>query len=172
MKKPMLFGILAAIAALGLLFAAIRSAQDEKKADAPQANSASAEDITVDIDGQKFALSGGVAGTVRVVGEPVSGDLNADGKPDAALLISNDPGGSGTFFYAVVAINDGGAYHASNVVPLGDRIVPKSVDFTDGRFAYHYLTRKPDQPMADAPTVETTTTVALDPTSGKIVAAS
>ena len=31
MKKPMLIGLIAAIAAIGLLFAAIRSAQDAQK---------------------------------------------------------------------------------------------------------------------------------------------
>lgn len=179
MKKPMLFGVVAAIAALGLLFAAIRSAQDSQKDAQPDASAL--QNLTITIDGESFTLSNGVAenestpgsaakNTVRLVGEPVAADLTGDGKPDAALLLRNDPGGSGTFYYAVLAINDAGSYRATNALPLGDRIMPRSVDFSDGRFVYRFLEREPGQAMADAPTLERAVPVVFDPVSGSIAA--
>ena len=77
-------------------------------------------DLAITIDDQTFVMTDGVAETaaqpgsatkniVRIVGDPVAGDADGDGDPDAALLIQNDPGGSGTFYYAVVAINEVGS---------------------------------------------------------------
>lgn len=139
--------------------------------------------IDVQIDGETFALVDGVArndgppgsataNTVRVVGDPVAGDLTGDGRDDDALLIANDPGGSGTFYYAVVAVDDGGSYRATNVVPLGDRIATRSIVFTDGRFVYEYLTRKPGEPLSVPPTVPATVSIDYDAASGEIRAQS
>ncbi|MBJ7399103.1 hypothetical protein [Mycolicibacterium sp.] len=131
--------------------------------------SASAEDLIVTIPalsgdgGDTFALSDGFAQketpsqpgeppwpptTVRMVGEPVPGDAEGDGDPDEALLLVVDSGGSGRFYWAVIAINDDGSYQASNALPLGDRITPQTVEFRDGQFVYNYLGRTPDQGAA------------------------
>ncbi len=175
MRKPMLIGILAAIAALGLLFAAIRSVLERPHGPDP----AAVMNLNVTIGGDTFALANGEAAkesapgsagrnTVRVVGEPVTGDLDGDGNLDEGLLLAYDPGGSGTFFYAVVAMNDGRSYRATNVLPLGDRIAAQTVDFAQSRFVYRFLDRKPGQSMADAPTEERTMSVYFDPASGGI----
>lgn len=174
----MLIGLIAAIASLGLLFAAIRAAQDWGSEREAKADSA-VKNLKLTIDGQTFALSGGAAeveaapgsatkNTALIVGEPVAGDANGDGKPDEALLISNDPGGSGTFYYAVVAVADGGGYRASNAVLLGDRIEPQGIEFADGHFVYRFLERRPGQPMSDAPTVEKSVSIHFDPATGGI----
>lgn len=171
----MLFGLVAAMAALALLFAVVRSALNRSES----VDLSALNNLIVTIDGDNFILVNGVAerqsapgsaaeNTVRLVGEPVAGDITGDGKTDAALVIRSDPGGSGTFYYAVIAVNDGGAYRATNVLALGDRIVPQRVDFTGDRFRYHYLDRKPDQSMADAPSVERTVSVTFDPDTGTI----
>ena len=139
-------------------------------------------DLAITIDGQTFVMTDGVAetaaqpgsatqNTVRIVGDPVAGDADGDGDPDAALLIQNDPGGSGTFYYAVVAINEVGSYHASNAVPLGDRIDPQTVALKDGRFVYTYLERAPGESMADRPSVEKIVTISVDKATGVISAA-
>lgn len=180
MKKPMLVGLVAGIAALGLLFAAIRSAQDEQRNAAPSL--IALQNLTIAIDGENFTMSNGVAAnesapgsagmnTVRIVGDPVAADVTGSGKPDAALLIRNDPGGSGTFYYAVLAVNDNGSYRATNALPLGDRIVPQTVDVIDGRFVYRFLERGADQSMAEAPKIERAVSIVVDPASGKISAA-
>lgn len=139
------------------------------------------KNLAVTIDGQTFALTNGVAempgapgsaatNTVRLVGEPVTGDATGDGSQDAALLVEHDPGGSGTFYYAVVAVDDAGSYRASNALSLGDRIEPHTVEFTDGRFAYSYAERKPGESMADRPSVERRVWITIDKTTGLISA--
>lgn len=136
-------------------------------------------DLTITIDTQEFDMSDGVAvippsqgsataNTLRLIGVPVLGDSDDDGNPDAALLVQHDPGGSGTFYYAVVAINDGGSYRASNALLLGDRIEPRAVEFTDGRFVYTYAERKPGDAMSERGTVEKSVTVTVDDSTGAI----
>ena len=146
-------------------------------------------DLTITIDTQEFAMSDGVAvippsqgsetaNTLRLIGAPVMGDSDvgdsvvgdsdSDGNPDAALLVQHDPGGSGTFYYAVVAINDGGSYRASNALLLGDRIEPRAVEFADGRFVYTYAERKPGDSMSERGTVEKSVTVTVDNSAGAI----
>lgn len=139
-------------------------------------------DLAITIDDQTFVMTDGVAETaaqpgsatkniVRIVGDPVAGDADGDGDPDAALLIQNDPGGSGTFCYAVVAINEVGSHHASNAVPLGDRIDPRTIALKDGHFFYSYLERAPGESMADRPSVEKIVTISVDKATGVISAA-
>ncbi|HCA52790.1 MAG TPA: hypothetical protein DEP24_07785 [Mycobacterium sp.] len=136
-------------------------------------------DLTITIDTQEFDMSDGVAeiapsqgsgtaNTLRLIGVPVLGDSDGDGNPDAALLVQHDPGGSGTFYYAVVAINDGGSYRASNALLLGDRIEPRAVEFTDGRFVYTYAERKPGDAMSERGSVEKSVTVTVDNSTGAI----
>lgn len=177
MRKPLLAGLLiASFAALAVLFVVMRTAVNQA---ADGAAPAAVRNLTITIEGQSFTLKDGVAvtdaapgsaakNTVRIVGEPVVGDATGEGEPDAALLIENDPGGSGTFYYAVLAINHGGAYHATNAVALGDRIVPQGIDYTDGHFVYRFLDRKSGASMADEPTVDEHVKVNVDPASDRI----
>lgn len=181
-KRLFLWLIVAAAAALALLLFVMRPAMNHQAA---QVDSAAVKNLTVTIDKQSFTLKDGVAelpagpgsattNTLRVVGDPVSGDVNGDGRPDAALLLANEPGGSGTFYYAVLAVSDGdgGSFHATNALPLGDRIEPQDVSFDDGMFSYRFLDRKPRESMAADPTIPKTVTVRLDPASGRIDAVS
>ncbi|RPI64167.1 MAG: hypothetical protein EHM50_01115, partial [Lysobacterales bacterium] len=41
----------------------------------------------------------------RYFGNEVRGDFNADGREDVLFLVTQETGGSGTFFYAVAAVN-------------------------------------------------------------------
>jgi hypothetical protein len=177
MKRPLLMGLLiASVAALIGLFFVMRTAVDTiGEHAAPEA----VRNVTIDLDGQTFALKNGTAtiesapgsaakNTVRIVGEPAVGDATGEGELDAALLIANDSGGSGTFYYAVLAVNRGGAYQATNAVALGDRITPQGIDFTDGHFVYNFLDRKSGEPMNAEPSVEEHVKVNIDPASNRI----
>jgi hypothetical protein len=179
-KRLYLWLLVAALVAVAVLIAVMRSSLKHQEL---QAVPAAAENLTVTIDQQRYDLKDGVAelpaapgsaakNTLRVVGALVPGDINGDGKPDAALLLRNEPGGSGTFYYAVVAVNDGAGYQASNALPLGDRIKPLGIDFTDGRFVYRFSERKPGEPMAAEPTVARQVVVRFDPATNEIVAVS
>jgi hypothetical protein len=138
-------------------------------------------DLAITIDNQTFTITDGVAeispppgsattNTLQLVGEPAMGDVDNDGNPDAALLIQHDPGGSGTFYYAVVAINDGISYRASNALLLGDRIEPRTVMFTDGRFVYNYAERQPGDAMSERRTIKRNVTITVDNSTGAISA--
>jgi heat shock protein HslJ len=84
------------------------------------------------------------------------GDLNGDGAEDAAVTLIVIPGGSGSFTHLAVVVNDKGAAKPSPAVLLGDRIIVKSVMIKPGTVTVTLLTRKPDEPMSAAPTVEVT----------------
>ena len=176
MKRPLLATLIAATVALGVLVVVIRTSLGSQHAQ-PSAT----EHLVVTIGDQSFTLINGVAEkqsgpgsaateTVRVVGEPVSSDVTGDGETDVALLLADDPGGSGTFYYAVLAVNDGGSWHATNVVPLGDRIAPEKIEVVDGHFVYRFLERHPGDPMATTPTVPNSVPIRFDAASGRISA--
>jgi hypothetical protein len=89
-----------------------------------------------------------------VFGNPVMGDLDGDGNGDAALILVQDPGGSGTFVYAVVALKSDGGYRGTNAVLLGDRIVPMDIKIRNGVVMVRFLDRRPGEPMSAMPSVE------------------
>lgn len=91
--------------------------------------------------------------TLSIFGEPVYGDLNSDGVNDAAILLAHEPGGSGTFYYAVLAINTNGNYEATEAMFLGDRIAPQTVEIHDGRAVYNIAIRKGTDPMTTPPSI-------------------
>lgn len=115
------------------------------------------------VDGEEFVLVNGVAeksspefsttNSLSIFGEPVYEDFDSDGDKDSALWLLNDPGGTGKFHYAVLAINNEGLYVPTNAMFLGDRIAPQGIDFLDGRFVYNFAERGPDEPMTAEPTI-------------------
>jgi len=101
-------------------------------------------------------------GTAMVFGQPVTGDLNGDGKPDAALVLVTNPGGSGTFYYVVVAINATNGPQGTNGILLGDRIAPQDISIKDGEVIVDYADRKPSDPMSAPPSIGVTKYFALN----------
>ena len=138
------------------------------------------DNLPVTIGSQSFTLINGVAekraapgssavDTVRAIGDPViGGDITGDGKPEAALLLADDPGGSGTFYYAVLALSGTDSWRTTNALPLGDRIEPGAIDFAGGHFIYRFLERPPGEPMSEPPTVPRTVVIVFDKSEGRI----
>ena len=89
-----------------------------------------------------------------------TGDLNKDGADDIAVVITNDTGGSGTFYY--LAIFTSGTPIVENTYNIGDRINVQDLKFADNKFQVTYLDRGPEQDMASEPSVEITTIVEMD----------
>lgn len=104
------------------------------------------------------AAAPGSAAKIRVqLGEQRAfGDLNGDGSQDAAVTLVVDPGGSGTFTYLALALNEQGAAKPVASTFLGDRIVVKSLAIQSGSIVVVLLTRPLDEPMSADPTLETT----------------
>ena len=116
------------------------------------------------IDGQSYALVNGVSEvaaapgsaskiTTRYFGNQATGDLNGDGIPDYGFLITQDGGGSGTFFYAVAAIKTGSGYKMTNAYFLGDRIAPQSTQIVGQELVVNYADRASGEPMTAQPSV-------------------
>ena len=116
------------------------------------------------IEGQSVKLVNGFAQTAsatnsasmtvtRYFGNDAKGDLNGDGIPDVAFILTQDGGGSGTFYYLAAARYDGRSYHGMNAVLLGDRIAPQGTEIKDGKVMVYYADRKPEEPMTAVPSV-------------------
>lgn len=89
------------------------------------------------------------------------GDVNGDGLEDALVTLVVDPGGSGTFTYLALVMNEDGRAKPLGTVLLGDRIIVKSLAIQPGKVLATMLTRSPDEPMSAEPKVEVTRTFNL-----------
>lgn len=89
----------------------------------------------------------------KYFGNEAYGDLNGDEISDIVFLITQEGGGSGTFYYAVAALNTDLGYHGTNAVFIGDRIAPQTTEIRNGEIIINYADRKPDEPMINQPSV-------------------
>ena len=117
------------------------------------------------IDGKSILLVNGRAETPSVpgsaskvvtqfFGSETTGDLNADGKPDEAFIVTQTTGGSGTFYYVVAALKKGSGYVGTNAILLGDRVAPQSTEIrAEGRIIANYADRKTGEPLSAQPSV-------------------
>jgi len=162
--------ILIAVALLALLAVGISLARRPAKAPATgipagkQAPAARVEDSIFVIDGEPVTLADGyaivmdapdsAAATVtRLFGEPVAADLDADGDMDAAVLISVDSPGSGTFYYAAAAIKEDWGFRGTEAFLLGDRVAPQTLEVRDAVIIANYADRNPGEPMTARPSL-------------------
>lgn len=134
-----------------------------------------------DIDGQRVQLKDGVAEVeaapgsaskiiTRYFGNELKTDLNGDGREDVVFLLTQNTGGSGTFFYAVAALNTEGGYIGSDGYLLGDRIAPQTTELSPNPkqkyvIVVNYADRAPGEPMTSSPSVGKSIYLKLDPAS-------
>lgn len=90
-----------------------------------------------------------------------TGDINGDGTDDTAVVLINDAGGSGTFYYLGI-LTSGSAPIIENTTFLGDRIEIKGISFVDGKFEVAYLDRDSETSFDAPPTIEITGIAELD----------
>jgi len=122
------------------------------------------KNATYMIDGEAVTLVNGVSEKeaapgsaskimARYFGNEVRGDLNGDGREDIAYLITQDGGGSGLFYYAVVALGTEGGYTLTNAFLIGDRIAPQAnhINSSARELYINYAERKPGEPMTAQP---------------------
>ncbi|OHA18789.1 MAG: hypothetical protein A2664_04760 [Candidatus Taylorbacteria bacterium RIFCSPHIGHO2_01_FULL_46_22b] len=162
MKK--IIGVLVFVGVvIALLFVLGPKSSDEVKeqlADSPK-------NSTYVIDGQSVTLKDGIETheaalgsasvvTTRLFGEPVLGDVTGDGLLDAVSFLTQERGGSGSFFYAVAAIQSEGGFQGTNAILLGDRITPNTISIQDGLAAVNFADRKPSEPMTAKPSLGVT----------------
>ncbi len=75
------------------------------------------------------------------------GDFDNDGNQDIAATIDASGGGSGTFVYLVVFLNENGAPKYVTAKLLGDRVIVKKVSYANGVFKVDVITQGPDEPL-------------------------
>ena len=123
--------------------------------------------FTYDVEGETIKLVNGVSAVDIVPGsaeklettvfdKPAIGDLNGDVKNDSAILLVQDSGGTGLFYYLVALYNDAGVIKNTNSIFIGDRIEPVSVEIKDHKVALSYVDRNEGDPMTAEPTVNKT----------------
>lgn len=93
---------------------------------------------------------------IATFGEPVYGDISGDGVPDAAMLLTINSGGSGTFYYVVAAIKNSDGYSGTNAVLLGDRIAPQTIEIKKDLIFANYAVRRANEAMTVRPSVGVT----------------
>lgn len=116
------------------------------------------------IEGKWITLGGGA----RYFGNELVTDLNGDGRDDVVFLVTNEPGGSGTFYYAVAALNTENGYIGSDGYFLGDRIAPQSIDLSPNPrhvnvVVVNYADRAANEPMTTSPSVGKSAYLKLNP---------
>lgn len=85
----------------------------------------------------------------RVVEPPAHAAGTLGSRAAVAVFLSEDGGGSGTFYYVALAFNDG----RGTTFQIGDRIKPIGIAINGDDLIVSYLDRKADEPMAVPPTV-------------------
>lgn len=173
--NKLLIAAIAAIIVIGGFF--FNSYNEQKQADAI-ADYKNAEYL---IEGKRVKLVNGVSeteaapgsaskSTTRYFGNELKTDLDGDGREDVAFILTQDSGGSGTFFYAVATLNTDQGYVGSDGYLLGDRIAPQSTNMsTNPRHTYvvvfNYADRAQGEPMTASPSEGKSAYLKLDPTS-------
>ncbi len=89
----------------------------------------------------------------RYFGNVAVGDLTGDGKEDIAYLVTQEPGGTGIFYYAVVAMKTDTGYKTTNAFYIGDRISPQNNLITAQELHVNYAERRAGEPMITPPSV-------------------
>lgn len=135
--------------------------------------------ITYTIEGMQVKLTNGFSETpvapgsasmvtTRYFGNEIKTDLNGDGREDVAFIVTHDTGGSGTFYYAVAAVNTPNGYVGSDGYLLGDRIAPQSTTVSPDVnqkyvVVFNYAERASGEPMTAEPSVGKSAYLKLDP---------
>jgi hypothetical protein len=135
-----------------------------------------AKNTSFTIDGVPVALVNGIAEqesapgsaskiVTRYFGNNAVGDANGDGMEDEVFLVTQETGGSGIFYYAVVAMQTSTGYTTTNAFFLGDRIAPQPTEInTPGmEIRVNYAERKPGEPMTARPSQGVTKFLRITP---------
>ena len=142
-------------------------------AQTPVQNAVDYKNATYMIEGQPVTLVDGRAetpaapGSASVVvtqyfGNEATGDLNGDGLADVAFLLTQNSGGSGTFYYATAAIKTADGYKGTDAVLLGDRVAPQTTEIRDGKLIVNYVERRAGEPMTTRPSMGKSLYLKLD----------
>lgn len=103
----------------------------------------------------------------RYFGNDLRTDLDGDGIEDVAFLLTQETGGSGTFFYVVGALNTKDGYVGTDGYFLGDRIAPQNINESQNPrhknvIVVNYADRERGQAMSEMPSAGKSAYLKLD----------
>jgi len=98
---------------------------------------------------QPVAADSSAQDVTRVIEPPQHAGGVLGGRPAIAVFLSEEGGGSGTFYYAAVVFADG----RGTTFQIGDRIQPIGIAINGDDLVVSYLDRKSDEPMVVPPSV-------------------
>jgi heat shock protein HslJ len=172
--------LLGAAAAVSLAACGSSSVPASTITESTAAPRADHRNIAYSVGGQTVRLVDGVAEApaapdsaakivTRYFGDEVRGDLNGDGREDVAFLLTQETGGSGTFFYAVAALDLPSGLVGSQGLLLGDRIAPQTTELrSDGLIVVNYVDHAPGESLATPPSVGKTILLKLNSTTMRL----
>ena len=99
------------------------------------------------VNGAYSEGSNPVTYSVQLLGIYALGDLNGDGKDDAAVILAENGGGSGVFESLVIMVNQAGAPHQVGAAQLGDRVKINSVDISSAVVHLDMLVQGPSDAL-------------------------
>jgi len=172
MSKKILYIIILALLFL-CVFLYFKSPSKDRTPDFKETTSATStpkidhKNISYTIDDQKVILINGISQSkpdpttetsvvTEYFGNEAKGDLNGDGINDVVFLVRQHGGGTGTFYFVVVALANKDSYTGTNAEFIGDRILPQTTEIRNGKVIVNYADRKPDEPMVARPSVGVT----------------
>ncbi|MES2437406.1 MAG: META domain-containing protein [Patescibacteria group bacterium] len=147
---------------------------NEKQGDQAPAPVASHKDATYVIDGKVVMLKDGKVeveaapgSSSKIVtqyfGNEVKADFDNDGREDVAFILTQQTGGSGTFYYVVAALNKVNGYEGSQGLLLGDRIAPQTTEINEKKLVVvNYSDRRPGEDFSVKPSVGKSIQLLLD----------
>jgi hypothetical protein len=98
-------------------------------------------------------VEGGASRPTLVLQTQASGDLDQDGVADAAVLLVENSGGSGSFTYLAAVLNANGIPVNTSTILLGDRVKVQSIQVADNQIHLSILTHAPKDALC-CPTQE------------------
>jgi heat shock protein HslJ len=133
-----------------------------------------AYDATYKINGQEVKLENGIATTesapgsaskivTKYFGNDLKGDFDKDGTEDSAFIVTQNTGGTGTFYYVTTLLNKRTGKVAVDAVLLGDRIAPQSIDTgANNTIVVNYADRNQGDSFTAPPSVGKTIVLKVD----------
>lgn len=171
-------GFIVVLIGVAVFYALNSYIYDEKQGD-NIAIPADHKNIAYMIEGQRVQLVDGLAETeaapgsaskitTRYFGNELATDLDGDERNDIVFLLTQERGGSGTFFYAVAALARDGGYAGSDGYLLGDRIAPQTTNVSPNPRHKHvivvnYADRAIGEPMTARPSMGKSAYLKIDP---------
>lgn len=166
MKKITVLFIVIVALLVAAFYALVSYTRNEKLGSTQTITAADFKEASFRISGQPIALKNGISadGSVHYFGNELRADVDGDGAEDTVFLVTQNPGGSGTFFFVVAALKRVAGYIGSDATLIGDRIAPQTTEKGPGRsIVVNYADRKPNEPMATKPSVGKSLRLLLDP---------